>query len=91
MRYVSTRGGAPAQRFCDVLLEGLAADGGLAVPETIPVLTPSELAGLRRLDYRGLACAVLAHFIDDISPAVLKDIVARSYTATRSEPTRSCR
>ncbi|MEJ2176139.1 MAG: threonine synthase, partial [bacterium] len=80
MRYVSTRGQAPAQRFCDILLEGLAADGGLAVPESIPRLAPGELATLRRLDYRGLACAVLERFIDDIPPAALKDLVARSYT-----------
>jgi len=80
MRYVSTRGGAPAQRFCDILLEGLAADGGLAVPESIPRLASGELAAWRRLDYRGLACAVLERFIDDIPPAVLEDLVARSYT-----------
>jgi threonine synthase len=80
VRYVSTRGGAPAQRFCDILLEGLAADGGLAVPESIPRLAAGELAGLRRLDYRGLACAVLERFIDDIPPAALRDLVARSYT-----------
>ncbi len=80
MRYVSTRGGVPAQRFCDVLLEGLAADGGLSVPETIPRLAPAELAALRAMDYRALACAVLERFIDDIPAPVLKDLVARSYT-----------
>ena len=80
MRYVSTRGGAPAQRFCDILLEGLAADGGLAVPESIPRLAAGELAALRGLDYRGLACALLGRFIDDIAPATLKTLVARSYT-----------
>jgi len=80
MRYVSTRGGAPAQRFCDILLEGLAADGGLAVPESIPRLAAGELAALRRLDYRGLACALLPRFIDDIAPETLEDLVARSYT-----------
>jgi len=80
MLYVSTRGGAPAQRFCDILLEGLAADGGLAVPESIPRLAAGELARLRPLDYRGLACALLERFIDDIPPAVIKDLVARSYT-----------
>ncbi|MDX1375528.1 MAG: threonine synthase [Burkholderiales bacterium] len=80
MRYVSTRGGAPAQRFCDVLLEGLAADGGLTVPESIPRLAPGELARLRALDYRGLACALLERFIDDIPRATLAALVARSYT-----------
>jgi len=80
VRYVSTRGGAPAQRFCDILLEGLAADGGLAVPESIPRLSAGELAALRALDYRGLACALLERFIDDIAPQTLKSLVARSYT-----------
>jgi len=80
VRYVSTRGGAPAQRFCDILLEGLAADGGLAVPESIPRLAAGELAALRGLDYRGLACALLERFIDDIPRDTLKDLVARSYT-----------
>ena len=42
MRYVSTRGGAQTQRFCDILLEGLAADGGLAVPESIPRLAAGD-------------------------------------------------
>lgn len=80
MRYVSTRGGASAQRFCDILLEGLAADGGLAVPETIPLLVPADLAAMRVMDYRALACAVLGHFIDDIPAPVLQELVARSYT-----------
>jgi threonine synthase len=80
MRYVSTRGGAQTQRFCDILLEGLAADGGLAVPESIPRLAAGELAALRRLDYRGLACALLQRYIDDIAPETLADLVARSYT-----------
>jgi threonine synthase len=80
VRYLSTRGGAPAQRFCDILLEGLAADGGLAVPESIPRFAAGELAALRGLDYRGLACALLGRFIDDIPPATLKALVARSYT-----------
>jgi len=80
VRYVSTRGGAPAQRFCDILLEGLAADGGLAVPESIPRLSAGELAALRGLDYRGLACALLERFIDDIAPDTLRELVARSYT-----------
>jgi threonine synthase len=80
VRYVSTRGGAPAQRFCDILLEGLAADGGLAVPESIPRLQPGELAALRRLDYRGLACALLEPYIDDIAPGDLRRLVERSYS-----------
>src|SRR5690606_18897003 len=47
VRYVSTRGRQPAQRFCDVLLGGLASDGGLVVPQVYPRLDADELAALR--------------------------------------------
>ena len=70
-RYVSTRGawaGDP-QPFCAILLEGLAPDGGLAVPEAYPVFGAAELAALRPLGYRGLAFAVLSRFITDIPGA----------------------
>ncbi|HEY5637644.1 MAG TPA: threonine synthase [Burkholderiales bacterium] len=77
MRYVSTRGGGAPQPFCDILLEGLAADGGLFLPESVP---QADLAAWRKLSYPALAEAVLAPFIDDLPRAVLKDLVARSYT-----------
>src|SRR5262249_12135173 len=83
MRYVSTRGawaGDP-QPFCAILLEGLAPDGGLAVPEAYPVLSAPELAALRPLPYRELAFAVLSRFIDDIPAPDLKALVDRTYTA----------
>jgi threonine synthase len=83
MRYVSTRGAwhESPQPFCAILLEGLAPDGGLAVPERYPRFTATELAALRPLGYRDLAYAVLARFIDDIPPAELRAIVDRAYTA----------
>jgi threonine synthase len=84
MRYVSTRG-AWADRplpFCAILLEGLAPDGGLAVPQSYPRFTPVELAALRRLDYRELAFAVLSRFIDDVPAQDLKRILANTYTAS---------
>ena len=82
MRYVSTRGAwaADPQPFCAILLEGLAPDGGLAVPEAYPHFAPDELEALRTLDYRGLAFAVLSRFIDDIPPAELRRIIAATYT-----------
>jgi threonine synthase len=83
MRYLSTRGawaGDP-QPFCAILLEGLAPDGGLAVPELYPALSATELAALRPLPYRELAFAVLSHFIDDIPASHLRAIVERTYTA----------
>src|SRR6202171_4154503 len=85
MRYVSTRsagfGPLPPQPFSAILLEGLAPDGGLAVPESYPRFTSAELAALRPLDYRQLAFAVLSRYADDIPAADLKAIIDRTYTA----------
>jgi threonine synthase len=78
MRYVSTRGRATPLRFQDVVVEGLAADGGLFLPERIPDVR-AELADWRGLGFVDLAARVMAHFIDDIEPIVLKDILRRSY------------
>ncbi|MBX9965880.1 MAG: threonine synthase [Burkholderiales bacterium] len=80
MRYISTRGGMPPTRFTDILLGGLAPDGGLAVPETYPKVGRAELAAWRKLGYRDLAFEILSHFIDDIPAADLRDIVDRTYT-----------
>jgi threonine synthase len=83
MRYVSTRGAwrdAP-QPFRAILLEGLAPDGGLAVPERYPRFDEAELARLRPLDYRALAHAVLSQFIDDIPSAELRRIIDATYTS----------
>ena len=76
MRYVSTRGAAPARSFSDILLEGLAPDGGLYMPEDVPPVTLGELRGL---SYPDLAKAILARFMDDVPH--LDAIVERSYTA----------
>jgi threonine synthase len=76
MDYVSTRGGAPAARFSDILLEGLAADGGLYVPEAWP---QADLAAWRGLAYPELAVAILQRFMDDVPG--LGAIVRRTYTA----------
>ena len=76
MRYVSTRGGAAPQRFTAILLEGLAPDGGLYVPESLP---RADLAAWRKLSYPDLAFAVLSQFMDDVSD--LKILVEKTYTA----------
>lgn len=81
MRYVSTRGLAPAQSFLEILLGGLAPDGGLYVPEVYPRFSDTELAALRGLDYRQLAFAVLSRLSDDIPAADLDAIIARTYSA----------
>ncbi len=69
------------QPFCAILQEGLAPDGGLAVPQSYPRFTAAELAALRPLGYRELAFAVLSRFIDDMPAADLRRIIADTYTA----------
>jgi threonine synthase len=81
MRYVSTRGGMSPQPFTSILIEGLAPDGGLVVPERYPRLTADDLAHLRGMGYRDLAFAILKRYFDDIAPAHLEAIIARTYTA----------
>jgi threonine synthase len=81
MRYISTRGGMEPQPFSAILLEGLAPDGGLAVPEAYPRFSAAELARLRPLSYRGLAFEILSRYADDIPPADLRSIIDRTYTA----------
>lgn len=63
MKYVSTRGAAPVLDFDDVLLAGLARDGGLYVPQSWPVFTPEQIRALRGLPYDQLATKVMAPFV----------------------------
>jgi threonine synthase len=81
LKYISTRGGMPPTPFTDVLLGGLAPDGGLAMPERYPRVTPVDLAAWRPLGYRELAFEILSRFIGDISAQDLRDILNRTYTA----------
>ena len=81
MRYVSTRGHCANQRFCDILLEGLAPDGGLYLPETYPQIDDATLTRWRNLPYADLAFEILSLYIDDIPAADLRAICRRTYTA----------
>ncbi|MFZ5538851.1 MAG: threonine synthase [Pseudomonadota bacterium] len=81
MRYVSTRGGAAEQGFLDILLSGLAPDGGLYVPAFYPQVARSELDQWRALSYAELAAAVLRRYIADIAPVELESMCRRTYTA----------
>ncbi|MBK9956520.1 MAG: threonine synthase [Rhodocyclaceae bacterium] len=81
MRYVSTRGHADKPEFCDILLGGLAPDGGLYLPEAYPRITPAELSEWRELPYHALALRVLQKFVTDIPARDLKTIVDRTYSA----------
>jgi threonine synthase len=81
MRYVSTRGRAPGLGFSDVLLAGLASDGGLYVPRSYPRIAPAELAAWRDLPYADLAAAVISKFADDIDEGELLALCRATYTA----------
>lgn len=70
----------PPARFTEILLEGLAPDGGLAMPESYPKIDKATLAKWRHLNYRDLAFEILSLYIDDIPAADLKDIIDRTYT-----------
>jgi threonine synthase len=80
MKYISTRGDSPAQTFSEILLGGLAPDGGLYLPESYPQFSETDLAAMRGMNYRELAFTVLSRFADDIPVADLRDIVNRTYT-----------
>ncbi|KZZ80688.1 threonine synthase [Oleiphilus sp. HI0133] len=68
MKYISTRGNAPALEFEDVLLAGLASDGGLYVPETLPRFTQEQIASWRGLPYTDLAFNVMYPFVEGAIP-----------------------
>jgi len=69
MKYISTRGQAPALSFGDVLLAGLASDGGLYVPEQLPKYSTEEIASWASLSYQELAFKVMWPFVEGEIPA----------------------
>ena len=80
MKYISTRGNAPAKAFTEILLGGLAPDGGLYLPEKYPQVTRAELKAWRHFSYAELAFAVMSKFADDIPANDLKRIIDKTYT-----------
>ncbi|MEM9624409.1 MAG: threonine synthase, partial [Pseudomonadota bacterium] len=78
MKYRSTRGGAQGLSFVDSLLMGLAPDGGLLVPESIPDVR-SQLEDWRELDFVQLAQSVIGLFVDDIPTPVLNKLIQEAY------------
>ncbi|WP_417767580.1 threonine synthase [Stappia sp.] len=84
MKYVSTRGEAPVLGFADVLLTGLAADGGLYVPQTWPQLSPETIAGFAGRPYAEVAQAVIGPFVgDDIAADDLSRMIGEAYAGFR--------
>ena len=80
MKYISTRGKSPELSFCDVLLGGLAPDGGLYLPKAYPKFTKNDLDLMRSMSYQDLAFSIFEKFIDDISADDLMEIVNKNQT-----------
>ena len=80
MKYISTRGKSKKLNFSEVLLSGLAPDGGLYLPEKYPLLTKDDLNLMRSMTYSDLAFFIFSKFIDDIPSSDLKKIVEKTYT-----------
>jgi threonine synthase len=85
MLYLSTRGHPDRKHFCEILLEGLAPDGGLYLPESYPCLADADLTRLREVwqqkGYAALAFEILSLYIDDIPATDLKALCEKTYTA----------
>lgn len=79
MKYISTRGGMAPLAFTDILLEGLAPDGGLAIPETLPKVSAETLESWRELSYADLAFEVLSIFATDIPADDLRGLTRAAY------------
>ncbi|SVD34822.1 uncharacterized protein METZ01_LOCUS387676, partial [marine metagenome] len=78
MKYISTRGGVSDLSFCDAVMMGLASDGGLLVPESIPDIS-AILPQLVGLSYNDLALEIMGRFIDDVPHVELKRLIEESY------------
>jgi threonine synthase len=85
MLYISTRGDQSRKRFCEILLEGLAPDGGLYLPESYPQVSDSTLDQWRKVyheqGYADLAFEILSLYIDDIPADDLRALCRKTYTA----------
>ena len=81
MKYLSTRGGMEPARFTEILLGGLAPDGGLVVPERYPKIDDATLARWRTLPYAELAFEILRLYADDLPAEQLRRLCRETYTA----------
>lgn len=84
MKFVSTRGRAPSLSFADTILTGLASDGGLYVPESLPQFSRDDIAAMAGMDYEQLAFTIIRPFVGgDLNERELRDIIGRSYSQFR--------
>jgi len=79
MKYISTRGKLEPVPFTEAVMMGLATDGGLLLPQSVPALSEASLEGWRRLSYQQLALEILSLFVDDIPREKLRELIDRSY------------
>ncbi|MBV1926516.1 MAG: threonine synthase, partial [Rhodobacteraceae bacterium] len=80
MKYISTRANAPALNFEDAMLTGLARDGGLYVPDSIPQLSHADIAAMSGLTYEEIAYRIMRPFVGDtFSDDGFRDIINRAY------------
>ena len=86
MKFISTRGDAPILSFEEVVLTGLASDGGLYVPETLPSFSKEEIASWAGLSYQELAFNIISPFVDgEIDDQDLKAIIEKAYASFRHD------
>ena len=84
MKYISTRGGGEPKSFEEVVLTGLAPDGGLYVPQELPKFSSEEIASWAGLSYQDLALKIITPFVDGAIPhADLKQLIDKSYSTFR--------
>ncbi|PRD39867.1 UNVERIFIED_CONTAM: thrC [Trichonephila clavipes] len=89
MHYISTRGQAPVLTFGEAMMTGLARDGGLYVPETVPQFTADDIAALAGLPYEEIAFRVMRPFMGDLfSEAEFRSLIAKAYQGF-SHPARA--
>jgi threonine synthase len=88
VRYISTRGAAPALGFADALLAGLARDGGLYLPLSLPRWRPDAIRALRGLPYAEAAARIMTSFVgEDFGPAEIEALTAAAYAGFRHAAT----
>jgi threonine synthase len=81
VKYLSTRGGLEPAAFSEILLGGLAPDGGLVVPDAYPTIDAATLESWRTLSFAELACEIIGRYADDIPAAALAEMTASAYCA----------
>lgn len=85
MKYLSTRGGIGRIAFKEAVMMGLATDGGLLLPETLPTVDGATLSKWRGLGYTDLALEVMSRFVDDVTRRELADLIRQAYLTFDTE------